>query len=266
MSTLRDMLADSMSDVPAVSVVVPFFSSEQHIEACIESLLGQRNVEGSYEIILINNRSTDASASIAKRYSSITLLEEDKPGAYAARNTGIRRARAPLVAFTDADCAADPDWLRSIQDRMRDEAIAVLVGHLRYPDNASPTLALIGAYENAKAAYVIGRCDAAYHFAYSNNMAVRASVFEELGPFKEWKRAADSELVQRLAQLRPDLRLAYCPSMRVTHLEFVRGRLRAKRLRLYARTNSKIETFRELGVAQRAGVLMALLRGVGKSQ
>ena len=92
-------------------------------------------------------------------------------------------------------------------------------------------------------------------------MAVRTSVFEKLGPFKEWKRAADSELVHRVATARPDLRLAYCPSMRIIHQEFRSARARARRLSLYTRTNSKIATFKELGVTQRVGVLLHLLRG-----
>ena len=91
-------------------------------------------------------------------------------------------------------------------------------------------------------------------------MGVRASLFEELGLFKEWKRAADTELVHRLALARPDLRLAYRSSMRVTHMEFQRARERARRLSLYTRTNTKIETFRELGMAQRIGLLMSLFR------
>lgn len=244
---------------PQVSIVVPFFNSERHLAACIESLLAQDG--GSFEVILIDNGSTDGSASIAARYSELTVLAESTPGAYAARNAGLRRARAPLVAFTDADCVVAGDWLRSLCDGFRDPGVAIQLGHCRYPAHASWMLRLLGAYENAKTEFVVDRCDAVHHFGYANNMAVRASIFEELGLFKEWKRAADSELVHRVAAARPELRTAYRPSMQVTHLEFVQARQRARRLALYTRTNSKIETFRELGVRQRLGVLLHLLRG-----
>jgi len=239
--------------------VVPFFNSERTMQACSESLLAQEDVGGPYEILMVDNRSTDASASIAGRYPGLTFLDEPAPGAYAARNAGIRRATAPVIAFTDADCVADPGWLRSVLDGMEDPRTAILVGHCRYPAGASLALRLLGAYENAKAEYVIGRCDPAHHFAHCNNMAVRAAVFDELGPFEAWERAADSELVHRLAARRPDLRLVYRRSMRITHLEFVRGRARARRLRLYTHTNARIPTFRELGVAQRLGVLVQML-------
>ena len=250
-----------MKDRPGISVVVPFHNSERTLATCIESLLTQEDSGSSYEIIVIDNRSPDASAQIARRYEGVTLLEEQTPGAYAARNTGIAHANGRLIAFTDADCVVDPDWLRSIIEGMKDPQTAVLLGHCRYPDHATRTLKLLAAYENTKTDYVIGRCQAAHHFAYCNNMAVRASVFEELGPFREWKRAADSELVHRLASRRPDLKLVYRPSMRITHLEFVRARDRARRLNLYTQTNSKIETFRELSITQRLAVLVHLLRG-----
>jgi glycosyltransferase involved in cell wall biosynthesis len=249
-----------MSEPLSISVVVPFLNSERHLSACLEALLDQEGVEGAFEILCVDNGSTDNSAGIAESFDGVTLLEEPTPGAYAARNTAVRAARAPLIAFTDADCVVDRDWLRSIHDGMRDPAVAVLLGHCRYPDEASLGLRLLGAWENAKTGYVVDHCPPAHRFAYANNMAVRAVVFAELGLFEGWLRAADSELVQRLAARRPDLRLVYRPSMRVTHMEFLTARDRARRLSLYTRTNARIESFRELGMRHRLGVLWRILR------
>jgi glycosyltransferase involved in cell wall biosynthesis len=250
-----------MSELPRISVVVPFYNRQRYLGACVDALLAQDDVGGPVEIILVDNGSTDDSAAAIAEHPQITLMREETPGAYAARNTGIRRARAPIIVFTDADCVVDRDWLQSVCDTMRDPTVGIAIGECRYPAGASAALKLLGAYENAKADYVANHCPAAYHFAYANNMAVRASVFEECGPFREWARAADSELVHRLAAHRPDLRLVYRPSMRVTHLEFLRLRDRLQRLSLYTQTNARIETFRELGVMQRVGVLSHLLRG-----
>ena len=188
------------------------------------------------------------------------LLREEKRGAYAARNTGVQHARAPLLAFTDADCVVDRDWIRAICDGMRDPAVAMMIGPCRYPAHASMALALLGAYENAKAAYVVTRCPPANRFVYANNMAVRTAVHRELGGFREWDRAADTELAHRLAAARPDLELAFNPAMRVTHFEFVRLRDRLRRLSLYTTTNAQIPTFTELGMLQRAAVLLRMLR------
>jgi glycosyltransferase involved in cell wall biosynthesis len=254
-----------MSDQPLVSVVVPFFDSAATLEACIEALRSQDSPSGDYEIILVDNGSADSSPAIAARRKDVTLLTEKTPGAYAARNAGIRRARAPIIAFTDADCVVEPHWLRAIVDEMASSRTAVVIGQCHYPDTASLTLRLLGAWENAKADYVIRHCPLANRFAYCNNMAVRASVFTEIGLFKEWKRAADSELVHRLATERPDLDVTFAPAMRITHLEFVRGRARAERLRLYTRTNAKIPTFQELNARQKAVVLLRMVLGLPKS-
>ena len=245
---------------PLVSIVVPFHDSERTLAACIESLRAQEHVGGDYEILLIDNNSSDASARIARRYPEAILLEESKPGAYAARNAGLRRARAPILAFTDADCTADPNWLRSILVGMSSPSVGVLLGHCRYPANASRWLKWLAAYENAKTEYVLDRGVAAHYFAYCNNMAVRASVFDQLGPFEEWARAADSELVHRLASQQPELKIAFRPTMRIEHREFLRARDRARRLTLYTDTNAQIPTFRELGWRQRLMVLRLACR------
>lgn len=251
---------DTVSSTPCVSVVVPFFNSGRHIQACIDALLDQEDVDAPYELIFVNNGSSDDSASIVERTAGVVALKEDTAGAYAARNTGIRAAKAPLVAFTDADCTVDCDWIRTIRDAMVDPSLALLVGHFRYPSHASSALRLLGAYENAKTDYVLSRCPPSQHFAYANNMVVRRSVFEELGLFKEWKRASDTEFVHRVAMKRPDLRLAYCRAMRITHLEFASARARARRLLLYQRTNSKVGSFEELGSSRRLAALTYLLR------
>ena len=245
---------------PAISVVVPFFESERYIASSIESLLEQRDVAGGYEVLLINNRSTDSSQEIVERYPELVVLYEETPGAYAARNTGIRAAKGQILAFTDADCVVADDWLRSVQQSMQDPEVAVVIGKCRFPKRSSLALRALGAYENAKADYVINRCGRDQHFAYANNMAVRASIFDELGLFREWQRAGDSELVHRLAAKRPDLRLAYNPKMRMTHLEFLKARARLQRLLLYSKTNTQIESFRELESTSRMGILLRLLR------
>jgi glycosyltransferase involved in cell wall biosynthesis len=239
---------------------VPFYDSERYIQACIDSLQNQEGVGGPYELIFVNNRSVDGTAAIVESTAGMIVLNEDTPGAYVARNTGIAKASAPLIAFTDADCTVDANWLRSIQDAMDDPSLGIAVGHFRYPGRASLALRILGAYENAKTEYVLNDCAPSYHFAFANNMAVRASLFEEIGLFKEWRRAADTEFVHRMASRRPDLRVAYNSAMRITHLEFVSARARARRLSVYARGNSKVDTFEELGPSMRSGILFRMLR------
>lgn len=254
---------------PAISVVVPFFASEEHLEECLVSLLrAAEALDEPVELIFVDNVSPDGSAALIQHYlerdaevqAEVRLLREETPGAYPARNAALRVAGASVIAFTDADCAVDPGWLASIREGMEDPEVGVLLGDVRYPPNASWALRRLAAYENAKTRYVL-ELPSSYHFAYANNMAVRASVFDEIGYFEEWQRAGDTEWVHRLAAQRPDLRVAFEPTMSVTHLEFRSARRRARRLSLYTTTNSKIPSFRELSTRQRLALLWRMLVG-----
>jgi glycosyltransferase involved in cell wall biosynthesis len=95
-----------------VSVIVPVLDRESTIEETVRALLGQAYPPDRFEIIVVDNGSTDETITILDRYSSrIRILREGKKGPSAARNAGIRSARYPRIAFTDADCVPDPSWL-----------------------------------------------------------------------------------------------------------------------------------------------------------
>lgn len=259
-----------MTGSPRASVVVPFFESAATLDACLTALRAQDDVPGGFEVILVDNRAPGDAGAIARRHTErddrVILLEEPTPGAYAARNAGIRAARGTLVAFTDADCVPAPDWLRSAAEALESADVAVAVGRVRYPRQASWALHALGAYENAKTAWALAQPDPAHRFAYGNNMAVRADVFEAIGLFEEWPRAADTELVHRLAARHPSRRVVFRTSMTVTHLEFLRARDRLRRMRRYTGTNARIGTFRELGARDRLAVLRRLLRDLAGAE
>ena len=64
-----------------VSVVVPFYNSERYIADCVEGLLSQEYTAENYEIIMVDNNSTDASAEIVSRYPRVKLVTEERKGA-----------------------------------------------------------------------------------------------------------------------------------------------------------------------------------------
>ena len=96
------------------SIVVPFYNKEKTIGRCIASLVSQDYPKEKYEIIFVNNNSTDASCDIVTRYPVVKLLHEHKQGAYIARNKGILNAKGIFIAFTDADTEVRKDWLSNI--------------------------------------------------------------------------------------------------------------------------------------------------------
>jgi cellulose synthase/poly-beta-1,6-N-acetylglucosamine synthase-like glycosyltransferase len=100
-----------VSQQPYVSVVVPVFNGAHTIEACIEALLAQDYDAERYEVIVVDNMSTDDTETLVGSYPVTLLHEHARQSSYAARNTGIEAARGEIVAFTDADCVPAADWL-----------------------------------------------------------------------------------------------------------------------------------------------------------
>lgn len=97
-----------------VSIVIPCFNEETNIKPCLDSLVAQDYTD-NFEIVVIDNSSTDQSQSIISNFALlhpfIKLFVEYKKGTAAVRNTGVKRAKYGLVAFIDADCEAPPNWL-----------------------------------------------------------------------------------------------------------------------------------------------------------
>ncbi|MGE5192535.1 MAG: glycosyltransferase [Deltaproteobacteria bacterium] len=95
--------------VPRVSVVVCSYNGARTLEQCLRSLAELDYPD--YEVIVVNDGSTDETRSILSRFPSVRAIHQENLGLSAARNAGLRAATGSLVAYTDADCFADPDWL-----------------------------------------------------------------------------------------------------------------------------------------------------------
>jgi len=202
-----------------LSVIVPVFNAAQHLPRCIEALLCQDIAPSCYEILMVDNRSTDASAAIIRTHPEITLLYEPQQGPYAARNRALREARGEIIAFTDADCVPERDWLCQILRGMDAPEARILLGRTR-PAVGSRALAQLGEYEAAKDAFALAGNDPHLYYGHAGNMAVRRAVFEESGGFAGGRRGEDTVLVQQVIAHYACTAVRYEARMRVTHLEW----------------------------------------------
>jgi cellulose synthase/poly-beta-1,6-N-acetylglucosamine synthase-like glycosyltransferase len=112
------------------SVIIPAFNAADTLEACLEALHTQTADAGSYEIIVVDDGSTDGTAEIATRQRA-TVLRQDHAGAAAARNMGAARARGEILLFTDADCEPLPDWIEQMLAPFADPEVSGAKGIYR---------------------------------------------------------------------------------------------------------------------------------------
>jgi len=201
---------------PTVSVIVPVYNGEATIAACLESLLNQTYPAAAYDLIVVENGSTDDTAAIVGRYP-VRLFHSQRRGPAPARNLGLGRSEADLVAFTDADCVAGPDWLAELVKPYADPGVGGVGGAIRALDHAGRTQVEIFSEEQSPLVnFVSGEGEFLPHL-YTANASYRRPLLAELGGFNPaLVTAEDVDLSWRL-QLQTGTQVRYAPQAVVYH-------------------------------------------------
>lgn len=125
------MRADTDSNEVILSIIVPIYNVEKYLVKCIDSLLRQDIPQDSYEIILVNDGSTDNSIEIAQKYvgqnpGCVKLVSQKNQGLSAARNTGIVASKGKYVMFVDSDDFLSKNVLGAIIRRAEEAQLDIL--------------------------------------------------------------------------------------------------------------------------------------------
>jgi len=112
------------------SVIIPAFNAAQTLDRCLAALNAQTMPRGEYEIIVVDDGSTDDTATVASRYS-VRYLKQRHRGPSAARNLGIANARGEIVLFTDSDTEPTPNWIEMMLVPFADQSVAGAKGTYR---------------------------------------------------------------------------------------------------------------------------------------
>ncbi len=113
-----------------MSVIICTYNGEAVIERAIVSLLEQRYPKNRYEIIVVDDGSTDSTAQIVKRYPVSYIRHRTNQGIAAARNTGLAAMRGKVYVGFDDDCIASPDWLRELDRGYRLPGAIAIAGRI----------------------------------------------------------------------------------------------------------------------------------------
>ena len=120
-----------------ISVVIPAWNEEREIEYCLEGLF--RQTHSAFEVIVVDNGSTDATASLAEAWG-VRVIKEPQRSISCARQAGFEAARGTIVASTDADTVVPPNWLAQIEQVFRERPQTVGVfGPFQYQSHSAPT-------------------------------------------------------------------------------------------------------------------------------
>lgn len=197
---------------PRISVVVATRNGARTLDDCLESLRHLRYPD--YEVIVVNDGSTDGSAAIIERYPFRVITTPGR-GVSAARNEGLRAATGEIVAYIDADARADPDWLSYLAATFLESDVVGVGGPNLVPPE-DPWLAKC-VYRSPGGPTQVMLDDRCAEHIPGCNMGFRKWALEEIGGFDEiFTTAADDvDICWRL--LDRGHRIGFSPSAVVWH-------------------------------------------------
>jgi glycosyltransferase involved in cell wall biosynthesis len=182
-----------------VSVVIPAYNAEKTLKSCLEALAGQSIPKEHFEIILMDDGSTDGTAEVAKSFNVIYDYQENQ-GPASARNRGVEKARGEIILFTDSDCVPDRHWIEEMTLPFRDSSVAAVKGAYKTKQKE------IGArfaqaefedrYDLLEKSRSIDMIDT-YSAAFRRNVFVEAGGFDESFPVANNE---DTDLSYRLSE------------------------------------------------------------------
>jgi cellulose synthase/poly-beta-1,6-N-acetylglucosamine synthase-like glycosyltransferase len=210
--------------LPKTSVIVPVYNGEADLPELINCLQAQTYPGDRVEYLLVDNGSSDRTASViqtaiqetASLGITLRYLQENKiQSSYAARNTGIRAVKSEILAFTDADCRPQPDWLDSLILPFADSAVGVVVGEIV----ALPGKSLLE--KHADRHNVLSQQHTLEHpfcpYGQTANLAIRRQVLEQVGLFRPYlNTGGDADMCWRI-QRGSNWTLHFAPTAVVRH-------------------------------------------------
>ena len=194
-----------MERLPKISVIIPTYNMGKTLRKCLDSLRNQTFRD--YEVIIVDDGSEDDTKKYLVKDRRFRYVRQENQGPAAARNNGIFKARGKIIAFTDADCVVDKDWLKFVDLSFRNKDVNCVKGRTEVANRECK-------FANELREHI-------YKFSWyaSNNIAYSKAVLDKLNNFDESFPIAaseDGDLGWRFKLAR--YKRIYCPEMIVFHI------------------------------------------------
>lgn len=195
-----------------ISVIIPSYNSKTTIVRCLDSLKNQ-NTDVAYEIIVVDSSTDNTPKIIERLFPTVTLIRREKktfPGQ--ARNIGIQKSGGDILAFTDADCTVESNWLSNIV-RAHEADFAVICGsvHNGYPDN----MVSWAEFFSVSSEFLQNSPRRCVTFGDTCNLSCKREVFQHCGLFPNTIRAEDVIFSRQV--LENGYQILFQPSIAVHH-------------------------------------------------
>lgn len=206
-----------MSKSPSVAIVIPAYNEEETIGKCLDACINQTSP--AEEIIIVNNKSTDSTVEIVKRYqkehpdSNIRLLNQNKyQGIAPTRNHGFDNTKCDVIGRIDADSIVEPDWVEAIRETFQDPVVAAATGPVLYHDMP---LQKVGFRVDDKIRNMLHRMAKDHRFLFGTNMAIRTSAWKQIKHLTQLdlENEMHEDIDLALVMFENDLEIVYAPSM-----------------------------------------------------
>jgi glycosyltransferase involved in cell wall biosynthesis len=181
------MPASPSAPLPFVSVIVPVRDAAGRIPACLEALCAQTWPADRLEVIVVDDGSVDETRGRVRAFPVELVPTRGAESPYAARNTGLARARGDVLAFTDADCVPAKDWIEKGVAALDANGADLAAGHVTIRCSEPPRAdQLFDAIRHVDHERSVER-----GVAMTSNLFVRRAVFGALGPFDATRRSGE---------------------------------------------------------------------------
>jgi glycosyltransferase involved in cell wall biosynthesis len=189
-----------MSKPPFVSIIIPVYNSAQHLDQCIAAI--KRSVYSAFEIIVIDDGSSDASAEVARNHGALVFQLQSQSGPADARNYGAKKAQGDILLFIDSDVLVQKGAIaRVVDDFLNHPEIGALFGS--YDDDPFEKN-FLSQYKNLLHHFVHQISSKEAMTFWAGCGAVRQDIFQSVGGFDETKYSMpcieDIELGYRLRE------------------------------------------------------------------
>lgn len=199
-----------------VSVIVPAYNAEKYIGQCIKALLNQAYRREDYEVIVVDDGSTDKTADIIKNYH-IRYIHQKNQGPAAARNNGVREAKGDIIFFTDSDCIATPNWIEEMLRPFKSPDIAAVKG--AYLTNQKEIIARLAQVEFEERFEMLKKAES-IDMVDTYSAGFRRDIFLQMGGFDTSFPVAnneDTDLSYRMSK--EGFKMVFNPDAIVYHLK-----------------------------------------------